>query len=727
MKKIFLILVLVNCSLTISTRFISANPNYKNGRCICRNGCPDPISPCAPAHGSCNIGNNSTVIPNDQCSNGLVNVYIGAGASCGGSNPTCYNCLQCQKGSLEITAEVCAQKNQKYIEYSYQNVSASISCGECVPFASCEEAYGNDGYKVTTTSCNNGQKLMTKTYTDVSGKTTTCGKCENISFANCEEAYGNDGYKVTTTSCNNGQKLMTKTYTDVSGKTTTCGKCENDQSACQCLDGYGTEKCTDQIASSYKRACDNAVCYKCSSCPEPVCDETQGYFNDENKCKGKTTVNGQIFQYVCTKNSVSVKCNGGQKTTSCWKRNSCDELETTVCYEKDADCITENTVTTIKVFSYNGYKCREDTTTEHYCGTCCTGIAAPWFQTVNGNLFAQNSIRGKVGYDDPNDPKNQPNHELTLDKNEDFVNAYFARQRGDFQTQIIGNSSGIPLVYFGKVDNEDGALTQRTIPNTAVVGTAGYSALRPEKFRYFQELLHYESLGYCNSYHKGGSDINGIKVCKENNAQMLTSNYIIAAGEKQVVFIDGNLIIDLPKTDKISVAEGGFLAFIVSGDIIFKSSLGEEIINSKDYTLNISLIAEPDKGDYDGYNQKAQIEGVFIADGQIKFEGSTVNNAFTNKPCDRKLTVAGTYVGWNGIVMSRTFSGCSNHTIKYYDEKGMEVAYKDYYTNSKGRVVVDYPDYNEFNPVITFVYRPDFTANTPAWMRNVVRVTQEVN
>ncbi len=531
------------------------------------------------------------------------------------------------------------------------------------------------------------------------------------------------------------------TYTSID-TTITCGECINvppspnptptpSSIPCSCREGYSENPCNSnsEIQASYQRSCDNTVCYKCENCKAPICDETQGSFSDKNKCLDIQTINGEEFTFFCEEEKLQNHCGGhdNSEIITCYRRKPCSELTTSVCYEKDIDCTTDYKKTTTNVFSYNGYKCRENTTTEHYCGTCCTGIAAPWFQTVNGNLFAKDNIQGKVGYDDPNDPKNQPSHELTLDKKEDFVNAYFARQKGDFQTQVIGNSSGIPLVRTGKVENKDGKLTQRTIPNTAVIGTPGYSALRPESFRYFQELLHYESLGYCNSYHKGGSDINGIRVCKENNAQMLTSNYTIATGEKQVVFINGNLTIDLPKTDKISVDKGGFLAFIVSGDIIFKSSLGEEIINSKDYTLNHSLIAEPNKGDYDGYNQKAQIEGVFIADGKIKFEGSTVNNAFTNKPCDRKLTVAGTYVGWSGIVMSRTFSGCSNHTIKYYDEKGLEVAYKDYYTDSKGQIVVDYPDYNEFNPVITFIYRPDFAINTPAWMRSVIRLTQEVD
>ncbi len=614
--------------------------------CLCSNqgGCGgDTPVPCSPVNGSCSTGDSTT---QPTCTDGVTNVYTGAGANSCGTNPTCYKCLQCEKGDLNVTAASCGGE-ANFISYQYTNGYGTITCGEC------ENGEGGDNY--------------------------------------------------------------------------------------ECSDGFSTNNCNGEVKSSYVRP-DGITCYQCLNCPTPVCNENDGYYADANIC-ANTIINGTSYQYQCEQKNVSVNCNGKTNSVTCYKRKDCSS--SSVCLELDKNCQQVDAA-----FVNNGYVC-DDNGAVAICGKCCTHVAAPWFQTVGGNLFAYNNIVGKVGYDI--DSIN--NNEWTPDKPEDFINAFLARQAGDFKVSLTngGSTSGLPIVTYGNIQNEssnqvNGGFTQRTSAFTQAKRSLGYPNLRQENFTYFQELLNYQNLKTCsNGEGSGGTNIDGISVCKIGGNQTLSQGFAINSGTKRVIFIEGDLIINFnDPTTAITVKKGGYLAYIVKGNIKIDANVGEEIItkvSDRQYQVKNNLIVNPSTKNYNGYNQTPQIEGIFIADGQIILSGfkddltQRSNNDFAeNSFCDKKLTLAGSFVGWgknrdnqNGILMRRSFAGCINEELQFFDENGNRLEIENLSVGDLTRVKVNYPDYNEFNPVLTFVYRPDLIINTPEWMKHIVQMKQEVN
>jgi hypothetical protein len=116
------------------------------------------------------------------------------------------------------------------------------------------------------------------------------------------------------------------------------------------------------------------------------------------------------------------------------------------------------------------------------------------------------------------------------------------------------------------------------------------------------------------------------------------------------------------------------LAFVVSGSITFDATVGHE--NIDETTPNPSV--EPN------------VEGVFIANGRI-----TVASRGSD---DKKFVAAGTYVGWSGVELNRTF-----------DNGGLGVFR------------------NTTTPSETFIYRPDFVTSTPELFKFSDLIWKEVN
>jgi hypothetical protein len=142
----------------------------------------------------------------------------------------------------------------------------------------------------------------------------------------------------------------------------------------------------------------------------------------------------------------------------------------------------------------------------------------------------------------------------------------------------------------------------------------------------------------------------------------------LAANEQLIVFVEGDLIIDdTPGAENrlITVASGdtGFLAFIVQGSVIITPNVGYANINTDPNLPNIALV-----------------EGVFVADGTIWAQ------SYQTSP-DRKFIGAGTFVGWTGVDLQRSFASASSNSL------------------------------NNLAPTETFVFRPDFLANTPTVMK----------
>lgn len=152
--------------------------------------------------------------------------------------------------------------------------------------------------------------------------------------------------------------------------------------------------------------------------------------------------------------------------------------------------------------------------------------------------------------------------------------------------------------------------------------------------------------------------------------------WYVAAGESLVVFISGDLIIDdEPGAQHRLIAvdpAGGFLMFIVKGSVIVTPNVGYN-------TLFIDP-ADP---------STPLIEGVFVADNTIWIQG------YLSAP-DRKFIGAGTFVGWTGVNLQRSFATDNNNAA------------------------------NNVAPAETFVFRPDFVARMPAPLKAAHTSIREV-
>jgi len=146
-----------------------------------------------------------------------------------------------------------------------------------------------------------------------------------------------------------------------------------------------------------------------------------------------------------------------------------------------------------------------------------------------------------------------------------------------------------------------------------------------------------------------------------------TSTWNVTTGVKKVIFVNGTLTINLSQNQKITVQDGGFLAFIVSGGIVVNNTVGR----SAPFTTTPDRVND------------AHISGVFIIDGSF-----TTNASPT--PPDLQLILAGTYVARNfGL------------------NRNLDVSNATY-------------------PGELFVYRPDLWTNAPEALKQIEIKWQEV-
>lgn len=182
------------------------------------------------------------------------------------------------------------------------------------------------------------------------------------------------------------------------------------------------------------------------------------------------------------------------------------------------------------------------------------------------------------------------------------------------------------------------------------------------------------------------SDINYIRV--DGNVSIdETQGFNLSSGQKLVVFVDGNLTIDDSNPNdsnrKItSVANGGFLAFFASGNILITPNVG--------YELNPSVPTVPTVS-----NANSNVEGVFVASNDLIIQ---TKSAIGEVPPDRKFIGAGTFVGWHRVSLNRTFDD-----------------------NNLGPIL------NNNQAIDNFVYRPDLLANWPTKLKSSISNWREVD
>ena len=166
-----------------------------------------------------------------------------------------------------------------------------------------------------------------------------------------------------------------------------------------------------------------------------------------------------------------------------------------------------------------------------------------------------------------------------------------------------------------------------------------------------------------------------------------TQGFDLNSDQSLVVFVNGNLTLDDSNTGDnqykiISVDEGGFLAFFVNGDILISADVGYELDPANPTVPVVSV-------------ENSNIEGVFVTDGDLIIQSKI---AVGEVPPDRKFIGAGTFVGWHGVNLDRTF-----------DDDGQG------------------PILNQTQAVENFIYRPDFLANWPTKLKASVSNWHEIN
>jgi hypothetical protein len=181
-------------------------------------------------------------------------------------------------------------------------------------------------------------------------------------------------------------------------------------------------------------------------------------------------------------------------------------------------------------------------------------------------------------------------------------------------------------------------------------------------------------------------DVNYVQINGNLNINE-TQAFNISSGQSLVVFVDGNLTLsDSNSGDsntKITrVDGGGFLAFIVNGDILVAANVGHAVFPTTP-TVPVTSVAN------------SNLEGVFIADGTLTI-GSRFDLGETVP--DRKFIGAGTFVGWTNVNLDRTF-----------DDGDLG------------------PLLNNNQAIENFIYRPDLLANWPTKLKASLSNWREVD
>lgn len=287
----------------------------------------------------------------------------------------------------------------------------------------------------------------------------------------------------------------------------------------------------------------------------------------------------------------------------------------------------------------------------------------PWWQVANG-LFYANSGFGT---------NNIPNDTCTLPG----CNPYFAISGTGSMSDLA--LAGIPIAN-GNISTPNGYWSerQRNTTNTPERRAQGqdFSRVPVENYTYLSTLYDLNSIQrkipndtILNTFDNliNNSAFDSIT---EGDATIFatagnlvvrpgaSNSWVVPAGAKYIVFVDGNLTLDSVSTTNqiIRVEEDGFLAFIVRNDIIVSQNVGNTTL--ADNTTNL--------------------EGVFIG------RSITIANDDNPSTTDRKFVGAGTFVGWDGIYLERSFDD-----------------------GDLGRV-----NHNTI-PTHYFTYRPDFLINAP--------------
>jgi hypothetical protein len=278
-----------------------------------------------------------------------------------------------------------------------------------------------------------------------------------------------------------------------------------------------------------------------------------------------------------------------------------------------------------------------------------TDAQHPWFQVQGGAIMAHLSSGTAIKNPIP-----------TLCTEQNGCNPHLITRSGG------ANTSGFILTGGGEVDLRFASGVQTDIidedEQNRIARVTNRSA--QERYEYFARLYKFPASPTSDfndtaldAQKPTGTPANANEAYFHRGDMVVQDAWTVNSGESIVVFVDGQL--DIRNT--ITVAQGGFLAFIVSGDIVIDASVG-----SADETSTTPVV-----------------EGMYVANGEIRLPSAGLAAGG-----DLKFVGAGTFVGWSGIVMER-----------------------DYDDGASRRLL------NNTNPTELFIYRPDLALRTPTRMR----------
>jgi len=291
-----------------------------------------------------------------------------------------------------------------------------------------------------------------------------------------------------------------------------------------------------------------------------------------------------------------------------------------------------------------------------------------WWQILGGNIFSKQNIQSLV-----------PSSELPgyCESTPECVPALI-----DTNPSFTTESPGFAFTQDGSVltfqDPDSLFLHTSESRTNALQALAISTDLPEEKYSFFYKKMSDLAVSLPSSQKPVPAENPGIYIQDGDLTINDLNPWNLTNTEQIIVFINGNLYIsDTSASEQriITVDQGGegFLSFIVSGDIIVSENVGYSDIHTDPHMPDTALV-----------------EGVFIADGKIQISG--VEDAQ-----DLKFIGAGTFVGWEGIQLDRSFSIPSDNSL------------------------------NNQSPSEIFIFRPDFLVNTPKKMKSAHFYLRELN
>ncbi|MFZ5437560.1 MAG: hypothetical protein ACOZAK_00695 [Patescibacteria group bacterium] len=277
-----------------------------------------------------------------------------------------------------------------------------------------------------------------------------------------------------------------------------------------------------------------------------------------------------------------------------------------------------------------------------------------WWQVLGGNIFSKQNIQSYIPNSDlPGYCNNTPGCTPALID----MNPSFTLESPGFAFTLDGSImtyQNPASVFLHTNDSRSSALQ----------ATALSADIPEENYAFFFKKVADKVVPLPSSQKPVPSQNPGIYLHEGDLTINELNSWQVTNTEQIIVFINGSLFIDDTSASEqkiITVEAGGsgFLAFFVKNNIVISPNVGYSDIYTNPHDPNVALV-----------------EGVYLADKIISVEGVT-------EVQDKKFIGAGSFVGWGGIKLSRSFAVPGNNSL------------------------------NNQSPAEVFIFRPDFLVNTP--------------